>query len=209
MNIEQIVEIRNWLVFSLGTIGAYITIKTYSINTQQRKLDNTFKILEYLRKHITREQIDTFIYLFHANNPTGVPENEFHLKNGRKDYVERMFYEGGCGKGDIHNMIEVFNLIAKQLNKQKLDEDLIWYEYGQIMLTCYRWTKYLEDHRESKIECLLKERCNSNDEYKEDKKRWVEQFNDMYKFFFDFNFFMKRATKQLTNKSIKYYTYLE
>ncbi len=208
MCIEQIAEIRNWILLFLATIGAIVTLKTFIDNIRQRRLDNTFKTLDYLRKHITKEQIDTFIELFHANNPLGVPENEFHLKEGRKDYIETMFSEGGCGNGDIHNMIEVFNLLAKSLNKNLLDEDLIWYEYGQIMLTCYRWTKYLEDHKEKQVDLSRREGM-SDKEYKEFLKAWGEQLEGINKFFYDFNAYMKRATKELLGKSTKYYTYVE
>jgi hypothetical protein len=208
MCIEQITEIRNWLLLLLGTIGAYLTIKTFSDNTRQRRLDNTFKILEYLRKHITQAQIETFIELFHANNPLGAPENEFHLKDGRKDFIETMFSEGGCGNGDIHNMIEVFNLLAKSLNQKNLDEDLIWYEYGQIMLTCYRWTKYLEDNRDKQVD-LSRKQGMTDKEFREYQKMWREQLEGINKFFFDFNLYMTRATKELLGKPTKYYTYVE
>ena len=50
-----------------------------------------------------------------------------------------MFSEGGCGNGDIHNMIELFELIAPLLIKKQINENLIWYEYGLIMDKCYDW----------------------------------------------------------------------
>jgi hypothetical protein len=205
---EQFAEIRNWLLLLLGTIGAFLTIKTFIDNTRQRRLDNTFKILEYLRKHITDAQIDTFIELFHSNNPLSVPANEFHLKDGRRDYIETMFSEGGCGNGDIHNMIEVFNLLAKLLNRSSLDENLIWYEYGQIMNTCYRWTKYLEDNRDKQADLSRKEDMTDK-EYKEFQKLWKEQLDGINKFFYDFNLYMAKATKGLAGKPTKYYIYAE
>lgn len=208
MDIEIIAEIRNWILFVLATVGAIIALKTFIDNTRQRRLDNTFKTLDFIRKHITKVQIDTFIDLFHANNPLGVPENEFHLKNGRKDYIETMFSEGGCGNGDIHNMIEVFNLIAKDLVKKKLDEYLIWYEYGQIMNTCYRWTKYLEDHRDKQVDLSRREGMNDKD-YKIFLKIWKTQLEGCNKFFLYFNNYMKRASKKHLDKPTKHYTYIE
>jgi len=208
MSIEQIAEIRYWILLFLATIGAIVTLKTFIDNIRQRRLDNTFKTLDYLRKHITKEQIDTFIELFHANNPLGVPVNEFQLKEGRIDFIETMFSEGGCGNGDIHNMIEVFNLLAKSLNKNLLNEDLIWYEYGQIMLTCYRWTKYLEDHKEKHVDLSRREGM-SDIEYKKFLKIWGEQFDLINMFFYDFNAYMKSATKEHLGKPTKYYTYVE
>ena len=208
MCIENLPELRNWILLLIASIGATITLKTYVSSTRQRKLDNTFKTLDYLRKHITTAQVEKFIELYHANNPLGFPENEFHLKDGRVDYIETMFSEGGCGSGDIHNMIEVFNLIAKSLRKSLLDEDLIWYEYGQIMLTCYRWTKYLEDNKEKLVDLSRREGM-SDTEYKKFKSAWIDQLNGITSFFYDFNLFMRAESKKLLSRSTKYYTYAE
>ena len=130
--ILTITELRNWLLLLLGTIGAFITIRTYINSTRQRKIDNTFKTLDFLRRHIGEKEIETFIELFHANNElSGVKYNEFKFADGRTDTIETMFSEGGCGNGDIHNMIEIFNLISPTL--KDLEINIIWFEYGQIM----------------------------------------------------------------------------
>lgn len=201
-------ELRNWILLILATIGGTITIKTYISSTRQRKLDNTYKTLDYLRRHITDSQIETFITLFHANNPLGVPENEFHLKDGRIDTIEYMFSEGGCGNGDIHNMIELFNLVSKKLNKGVLNEGLIWYEYGQIMSTCYKWTKYLDNNMEK---MFIKERQEgmTDKEYKESLKFWKSQLKGMNKFYIDFHRYIEKYSKDKLDLPIKHYTYLE
>ena len=208
MSIEQISEIRNWLLFLIGTTGAYITISTFISNTKQRRLDNTFKMLDYLRKHITQPQINTFIELFHANNPLGVGGNEFHFKDGRKDIIETMFSEGGCGNGDIHNMIEVFNLISKHLKRKYLNEELIWYEYGQIMEKCYEWTKYLDENTHTMVD-LSKKDGMTDEDYKIYKRVWKEQFDGMTFFFRQFNAYMKNATIEYKRLPTKHYVYLE
>lgn len=46
-------ELRNWLLLLLGTIGAFITIRTYINSKRQRKIDNTFKTIDFLRQHIS------------------------------------------------------------------------------------------------------------------------------------------------------------
>ena len=123
-------ELRIWLLFLFGIIGGVITIRSFSLNNEQRRIDNTFKVLDFLRRNISKEQINAFITLFQANNPLGVPYDEFRLKNGKTEKVSDMFSEGGCGNGDIHNMIELFELIAPLLIKKQINENLIWYEYG-------------------------------------------------------------------------------
>lgn len=118
-------ELRIWLLFLFGIIGGVITIRSFSLNNEQRRIDNTFKVLDFLRRNISKEQINAFITLFQANNPLGVPYDEFHFRNGKTEKVSDMFSEGGCGNGDIHNMIELFELIAPLLIKKQINENLI------------------------------------------------------------------------------------
>lgn len=184
-DIVNMTELRNWLVFLLAAIGAFITIRTYINATRQRKIDNTFKTLEFLRRHISESEIRTFIDLFHANNElSGVRYNEFKFQNGRTDTIETMFSEGGVGNGDIHNMIELFNLISPTLSSLELN--IIWYEYGQIMSKVYSWTKYLEDEVGNKTPS-----------------------NGQQAFYTDFNTFMKLNSEKMLFKPTKYYTYAE
>ena len=123
INIQELIsfinweELRIWLLFLFGIIGGVITIRSFSLNNEQRRIDNTFKVLDFLRRNISKEQINTFITLFQANNPLGVPYDEFRFRNGKTEKVSNMFSEGGCGNGDIHNMIELFELIAPLLIK--------------------------------------------------------------------------------------------
>jgi len=184
--ILTITELRNWLLLLLGTIGAFITIRTYINSTRQRKIDNTFKTLDFLRRHIGEKEIETFIELFHANNElSGVKYNEFKFADGRTDTIETMFSEGGCGNGDIHNMIEIFNLISPTL--KDLEINIIWFEYGQIMNKIYHLTKYLEDEIDKKES--------------KDKKHPA--------FYADFNTYMSKADQKMLFKPTKYYTYVE
>lgn len=176
-------ELRNWLLFIVAVIGGFITIKTFINSTKQRRIDNTFRTLDFLRRHIGETQILTFIELFHANNElSGVKYNEFRLPDGRVDTIEYMFSEGGCGNGDIHNMIELFNLISPTLNK--LEAGIIWYEYGQIMDKIYNWTSYLENETSS------------------EEKSQPE-------FYSDFNKYMKRNWEKMLCAPKRYYTYAE
>lgn len=178
-------ELRDWIFIILAVIGAFITIKTYIKSLHQMKLENTFKTLDFLRRHITENEKLRFIELFHANNElSGVKYNEFRLEYGQTDTIETMFSEGGCGNGEIHNMIELFSLICPTLDT--LEMDIIWYEYGQIMSKIYHWTKYLEDE----VDELINEA---------NKKT----------FYSDFNAFMDKHYEKMNGKPEKYYTYLE
>ena len=94
MNICDInIEVfRNWTLLVLATIGAIISIRSFINSISQRKIDNTYKTIDFLRTHIQSEQIQTFITLFHANNElSGVKFNEFRFDNGHSDTIETMF----------------------------------------------------------------------------------------------------------------------
>ena len=181
----DIEEVRKWVLLILATVGAFITLRNFISSIHQRRIDNTYKTLEFLRTHIKVEQINTFTDLFHANNElSGVEYNEFVFEDGRTDTIENMFSEGGCGNGDIHNMIELFNLLSPTFNK--IEKEIIWYEYGQIMSKLYDWTKYLD-------EIESKEKTDNNKE----------------KFYSQFNKFMKENWEDMLFKPTKYYTYAE
>lgn len=177
-------EVRNWILLIVGIIGIFITIKTYINSTKQKKIDNTYKTLGFIREHISIVETNRFVELFLANNElSGVKENEFKFDDGRKETVEYMFSEGGCGNGEIHNMIELFNLISPTL--KKLETKIIWYEYGQIMSKLYDWTSYLEKIEEK------------------------ENNNKQKKFYSDFNDFMEKNWRKMINEPTKYYVYAE
>ncbi|MEY3499198.1 MAG: hypothetical protein RL308_867 [Bacteroidota bacterium] len=174
-------NLRGWFLLILGFIGAYISIVTFRNSLKQRRIENTFKTIDFLRKHITTDQINTFITLFHANNELkGKEYNQFTFENGREDFIETMFSEGGCGNGDIHNMIELFNMICPTF--ENLEVKLIWYEYGQIMIGIYKWTKYIEEN--------------------------VNTFPNKH-FFSNFNNFMKSKMTNYLDYPMKYYVYIE
>ena len=95
-----------------------------------------------------------------------------------------MFSEGGCGNGDIHNIIELFNLISPTL--KDLEINIILYEYGQIMSKIYQWTKYLQEETE--------------------KQSTIDKYPAFYS---KFNIYMKKNVMKMLFKPTKYYTYAE
>nr|VFJ57497.1 MAG: hypothetical protein BECKFW1821B_GA0114236_103422 [Candidatus Kentron sp. FW] len=128
-----IVEHKDIIVIILGMIGFFMALRTFRFNLQQRKIENTFKILEFMRKHIGTEQINTFIEAFHANNPLGGHVNEFQYPNGRKEHLDDFFSEGGSGNGDIHNIIEISSEASPQTDetcKARLKLDLFTTTFG-------------------------------------------------------------------------------
>ena len=195
MEINEIEELRNWIIACLAIIGAIITIRSFRNNNKQRKLDNTFKTLDYLRKHIGKEQIDKFIILYQANNPITSGKDEFKLPDGQIQHVKDMFSDGGCGNDEIYNMIQVYDLIAKSLNNNLLQTDLIWYEYGQMMSKCYEWTKQLE-----KIDRKEFENLSSID----------KSFKINHKsFYHNLNKFMEKNNELMIDFPTKMYTNIE
>ena len=138
---EYMEVIRSWGLFALAIIGSIIALKNFSANNEQRKLENTFKVLAFLKEHITDQDKERFVELFQANNPlAGTPEL-FRFENGGEQSVADMFSEGGCGNGSIHNILEIFNLVSKELLAETIRVEMVWYEYGQIMSKCHEWVE--------------------------------------------------------------------
>ncbi len=77
MRVEAII---NLILLILAIVGAFISIKTFINSTKQRRIENTYKTLDFLRQHIKQNEINTFIKLFNANNELiGAARNEFSL----------------------------------------------------------------------------------------------------------------------------------
>lgn len=139
---------RNWGLFIFALVGAWLAVRTFNINLRQRKLENTFKLLEFMRSHIDQIQVEKIISLFHANNPLAGHPEKFVFNDGSEEPVVYMFSEGGCGNGEVHNALEVFNLAADPLLSQSVSVDMVWYEYGQLMHITNDWLNYIDEHGE-------------------------------------------------------------
>ena len=145
-------EIRLWTLVILAIIGAFITIRTFILSNKQRKLENTYRTLDFLRDNISKEQIDDFIKFWHANIANrewgGLKEYEFKFEGDDVIcHIDNMFSDGGFGRGNIENLIALFDLMCPSFKKTELS--IIWYEYGQIMETLYVWTGYLKNKSEN------------------------------------------------------------
>ncbi len=202
------------ILFIINVIAFCIGVYTFRKNIKQQKIQNTFLVIEFLRKHISESQIQTFITLFHANNPLAVPYEKFRFLDGREDHIDTMFSEGGCGNGDIHNMIEIFNLLSIRLLKNELVEEYIWYEYGQIMMTCFKWTSYLEkDGPSIKYANEVKIKANLHPlNFRGRLKLYLslKDYTDPTRqFYFNFNCYIKQKLHILNRLPVKYYTYVE
>ncbi len=176
------IEILLGLITLIGVIIAFTFVRAYLIYREQCKLENTFALLDFLRKRISDKQIATFVKLFHANNElSGVNYNEFKFSDGTFDTIETMFSEGGCGNGDIYNLITTFNLIVPSL--KNIEESYVWYEYGQIMVKLYAWTNYIQKNAETDLQ------------------------EEGYEFYSAFNHYMERYARSIIN--VKHYTNAE
>ncbi|TXK70857.1 hypothetical protein [Mesonia sp. HuA40] len=133
--------------------------------------------------------------MFQANNPITSKKNEFKFLNGQTEFVEDMFTDGGCGNGEIYNLIQIFDLISISLNKDLLKTELIWYEYGQMISKCYEWTSLIEK----------KDKEQLPNRSSEDQK-----FIKKYKpFYYNLNKFMKKNNDIIIKLPTKMYTDIE
>lgn len=206
-----IIENKNIIIVALGIIGLIMTLRTFRYNLQQRKIENTFKILDFMRNHIGEEQIEEFVAAFHANGElSGAAHDEFIYPDGRQEGLDYFFSEGGSGAGDIHNMIEIFNLVSVYLIKKEIKEDIIWYEYGQIMSKCHQWTNHLETRGPGHKYYNDSLNRSKNKKWLENiklKKHLKQYIDPKLNFFYHFNRYMKKNKYRIIKNATKHYTY--
>ena len=185
----------------VGAGGLFVSVAALMENTRQRKIENTFKWLNLIKATITNEHLKTFKRLYRANSPIIGAKSNFIFDDGKNELVDYMFSEGGCGIGHIQEIIEIFNLVCEILIKNDLVDRVFLFEYGQLMLTCHRWTLFLEsDEGPNKkyVDEVMERGKNLNwlDKFK--IKRGLKPYKEEKShFFYHFNRYMKKNKSKI------------
>lgn len=156
MNTYIWMELRNWLTFLFIMIGGFITIRTYLSSQKQRRLENSFRLIELFNTSLNKGDIDEWRNLFHGSSePAGAIDGHFVQYNGTEISqipFSALFTEGPPDNGAIERMAEIFNLICYEALEKTIDFKVVYFQLGQLMDTTYKWLNTIEIHNGSFIE---------------------------------------------------------
>jgi len=140
METLDITELRGWLTLLLGMIAGSIALLTYSRGQNQRRLENSFRMIQLFRDSVPSEDFDQWVKMFHAaSEPAGAQHGCFVLDDGAQVPFAALYTEGPPDNGAIDRISQVLDLVAEQALKGTLDLRIFYHEYGQLMDTIHYW----------------------------------------------------------------------
>lgn len=141
-------EIRNWVTLLLAVFGGIVGFRQYLIGQRQRRLENSFRIIDWFERTIHDETIEQWRQIFHAaSEPAGASPGHFvHIANGHRSELpfSSLFTEGTPDNGAIERLAEVFDLIGHYAKDQTIDLRIVYFQLGQIMDTIHYWLNMIE-----------------------------------------------------------------
>jgi hypothetical protein len=140
MDIFLISEIRGWLVLSLGVVGGTVALLTYARGQNQRRLENSFRMIQLFRDSIPTQDFEQWVKIFHAaSEPAGAKPGHFVGKDGSQTPFAALYVEGPPEDGAIDRISQVLDLVSEQALKRNIDLRLFYHEYGQLLDTIHAW----------------------------------------------------------------------
>jgi len=133
-------EIREWIKFLVIIVGAFIAMRSYIIGQKQRKLENSFRLLDLFNKNIQEKDIEEWTNVFiMSSESSGAEFGFFYSKDGQLTPFTSLFSEGPEDQGAVSRIVEQIDLIAYESNKGTIDLRVIYSNIGQLIETTYEW----------------------------------------------------------------------
>lgn len=138
---EALAEIRNWLTLCLAVAGGFVTIQTYLNTQKQRRLENSFRLLELFNESLETGDIGAWKWIFHATSePAGVEDGYMFLGGTSEQRpLSDLFSEGTPDNGAIERMAELFDLISFEALNKTIEFRVIYFQLGQLMNSVHLW----------------------------------------------------------------------
>ena len=150
----KIIELFKFLLVVFGSVVGLTTISGYLKQNQQRKIDNSYRIVEDFFKKITEKHLSIWknIYI-NSTESCGARDGSFVLidENGNKQLISisNLFLREGSGSiydhGSVREIAEFLNFVSYHVLKGKVDFNIIYYELGQFLETVHWWILQIDD----------------------------------------------------------------
>jgi len=139
-------DVRAWVTFAFLIIGGSIALRTFLINQRQRKLDNSFRMIDLINRSLSQDDISNWQKVFFASSESaGAKHGHFLDEKGNQRPFSDMFSEGNYfDQGAIERFCELFNLVGYEYKKRTIDLRIIYFEFGQYMDTVYGWVTSID-----------------------------------------------------------------
>lgn len=124
------------------TIGVTVGVVTYRAGQRQRKLENSFKLLELSNNNLEKSDISNWKKVFQASSePSGAKSGHFHSSNEHQIPLNSLFSEGPDDHGATVRITEQIDLVCYEILNGSVELRIIFSNLGQLMIVIHRWYK--------------------------------------------------------------------
>ena len=140
-------EIRNWTSFLLLVTGGGIAIRTFILNQRQRKLENSFRLIDLCNKSLSSDDLLNWHSIHVASSEQAGAKLGFFVDNKKIQVpFSELFSPNIIAQGSIERFCELFNLVCYEYLKGTIDIRLFYFEYGQYMSNTYYWVSFVNNN---------------------------------------------------------------
>ena len=142
-------ELRNWVSFAFLIIGGTIAIRAFILNQRQRKLENSFRLIELCKNSLSDNDRLSWHQIFIASSePAGAKPGHFVDENKVQIPFSQLFSEGEfIAQGAIERYCELFDLIGYEYLRGTVDIRPFYFEFGQYLVSIHYWVSSIDDGR--------------------------------------------------------------
>ena len=139
-------ELRNWVSFLFLIVGGGIAIRTFILNQRQRKLENSFRLVDLCKQTLTQDDLIGWHTIHVKSSEQAGAKTGFFVDEKKKQIPFSDLFGAGefLAQGAIERICELFNLVGYEYLNGTVDIRLFYFEYGQYMSTTYYWVSNVD-----------------------------------------------------------------
>jgi hypothetical protein len=124
------------------TVGVTMGVVTYRAGQQQRKLENSLKLLELFNNNLEKSDISNWKKVFQASSePSGSKKGYFYSSDKQQIPLNSLFSEGPDDHGATIRITEQIDLVCYEILNGSIELRIIFSNLGQLMIVIDQWYK--------------------------------------------------------------------
>ncbi len=133
-------DAREWTAFLFMIVGGSLALRTYIVNQQQRRLENTLKLIERFWAAVSKEDLGEWINMYRASSEcAGATEGHFVDEASNQCSLDELFVEGPADKGATDRIVQELNIISQEILEKTINPRMIYFELGQFIKVIHGW----------------------------------------------------------------------
>ena len=135
--------IREWISFCFLIVGGSIALRTYVINQRQRRLENSFRLINFFKESLQENDIEEWRKMFYA--VFDAKDGHYVSEEKGEQPLSDLFDVPPPDNGATARMAEQFELLSQEILVNTVNLKLVYFELGQFMNYVHQWLKSIDN----------------------------------------------------------------